>query len=124
MLFGAPVDLSFRQYAGWHTSPHNVLEQRREVQAQGTAPHTHPPTSSLIILHRKTPEAAVDHIIIGGGMALNPLSRVQPKFTVYPEHEVLLGLRWRARFYNAFRTSRRYSSSGIHVPGRRRGELS
>jgi hypothetical protein len=66
----------------------------------------------------------VDHIIIGGGMAPNPLSRVQPKFTVYPEHEVLLGLPWRARFYNAFRTSRQYSSSGIHVPGRRRGEHS
>jgi hypothetical protein len=32
----------FAKYAGRHTSPHNILEQRREVQVQGTASHTLP----------------------------------------------------------------------------------
>jgi 2-hydroxyglutarate dehydrogenase len=39
------------------------------------------------------------------------------------EHKESLGLRSRALFYNVFRTSRQYSSSGISVQERRRGKF-
>ena len=45
-------------------------------------------------------------------------------FPLRPEREASLGLRSRAHFYSAFRTSRRYSSSGTSAQARRRGKAS
>jgi hypothetical protein len=128
-----PVDLSFRKVcnAGWHTSPHSVPEQCREVQVQGTVrPRTpsnkfsHHPASTESHLRPQWITLSSVEVWLQTCFLFSILSTTAEILLFTPEREVSLGWRWRARFYNAFRTSRQYSSSDVHVLERRRGELS
>jgi len=120
----------FAKYAGWHTSPHSVLEQCREVQVQGTVRPCTPSNKfshhpALTESHPRPQRITLSSVEVWlqTCFLVSILSTTAEILLFTPEHEVLLGLRWRARFYNAFRTSRQYSSSDVHVPVRRRARV-
>ena len=70
------LNLSFAKHAGRNTWSYNVAEQRRKVHAQGATRNLSIRMGRSLSPFTKSPDAAVDHIVIGGGMS--PCSHQSP----------------------------------------------
>jgi hypothetical protein len=98
---------------------HNNAQQHQAIQVQGLPICTLCVLPLHLISLTKSPEAVVDHVVIGGGASKRTLSTKHTENK--PWHKALLGLQSRARFPSAFQKRQQYSSSGIPVQARRRG---
>lgn len=63
------LNLSFAKHAGQNTWSYNVPEQRGKVHAQGATRNLSICMGLSLTPLTESPEAAVDHIVIGGGMS-------------------------------------------------------
>jgi hypothetical protein len=112
-----------RSHASLSARFHNNAEQHQAIQVQGSYICTPCVLTLQLTLHltslTKSPEAIVDHVVIGGGASKSALSTGQTENL----RKALLGLLLHARFPGVFQKRRQYSSSGIRVQVRRRGSL-